>query len=266
MTTDQSRTVTELKSTVSDLLTASERLALCLDFDGTLAPLVEHPDDARLPSETRRYVQRLGDNPAVDVAVISGRALEDVRSRVDVDGLSYAGNHGLELQQGEDVWVHPDVEEHRPTLERTVDRIEGELAAIPGSSVEDKYATVTVHYRRAGTDASSLVIATVQDIVEREARLTMAVDNQTVEIRPDIEQRKGHAVTRLVDVESGTGIIYCGDAQTDVDAFETLASLPNETIEISVGDNLPARGYHLDSPSEVQSFLQWLALESRRET
>jgi trehalose 6-phosphate phosphatase len=252
---------TELRTAVRDMLTDSEEFALCLDFDGTLAPIVEDPNEAALPAATRTQVSSLAANPAVDVAVISGRALEDIRSRVGIDGIGYAGNHGLEIQQGEEMWVHPDVKSHRGAMERTLDRIEQELEAIPGAFVEDKHATAAVHYRRAGTDDSSLVIARVQGIVESEDGLSMEVDNQTVEIRPEIDQRKGEAVMELIDTESGTGIVYLGDAETDVDAFETLAALENDTIQISVGNELPSSGYHLDSPADVEAFLAWLGEE-----
>jgi trehalose 6-phosphate phosphatase len=207
MTTDQRHSLDELKAAISELLTATDRLALCLDFDGTLAPIVDDPAAAEMPDETRAHVQTLAEHPAVDVAIISGRALEDIRSRTGIDGISYAGNHGLELQQGEEVWVHPDVETHRPALEKSLDRIRQDLSDVPGTSVEDKHASATIHYRRATTDDSSFVIAAVEDIVENEDGLTMAVDNQTVEIRQDIDQRKGEEVTELGDIESGVGIV-----------------------------------------------------------
>ena len=261
MTTDQRHGPEELKAAIGELLTATDRLALCLDFDGTLAPIVDDPDEAGMPDETRDHVQTLAEHPAVDVAVISGRALEDVRSRAGIDGISYAGNHGLELQRGEEVWIHPDVETHRPALEKALDRIRQELSGVPGTSVEDKHASATIHYRRANTEDSGFVIAAVEETVENEDGVSMTVDNQTVEIRPDIPQRKGEAVRELIDVQSGMGIVYLGDAQTDVDAFETLAAVPNETVEISVGDTLPAKGYHLDSPAAVQRVLAWLSDE-----
>jgi trehalose-phosphatase len=164
--------------------------------------------------------------------------------------------------------IHESAEEAKEKLEQEVnpdrERIEKELTAVPGAAVEDKYASATVHYRRADTTDSSVVIATVQAVVEGTDGLTMDVDDQIVEIRPEIEQRKGEAVTELVDIETETALIYLGDAQTDVDAFDTLAELSNETISISVGDTLPARGYHLDSPEDVETFLGWLASELGR--
>lgn len=251
----------ELKSTFRDLFAVREKLALCLDFDGTLAPIVQEPDEATLPPETRRHLSVLSSTLDVDIAVISGRALEDIRSRVDVPNVDYAGNHGLEIQKGGDIWVHPAVERHRDGLERACDRLERELAPISGCFVEDKYATATVHHRRADTDDSSLVITTVQDVVEDEDGLSMVVDDQAVEIRPDIDQHKGEAAEELVDIDSETLVVCIGDAQTDVDAFRTLAAIDTETVQVSVDGELPASGHTLESPADVEVFLQWLRTE-----
>lgn len=251
----------ELKSTISELLTVRGKLALCLDFDGTLAPIVADPDEATLPDESRHHLTELAENPTVEIAVISGRALEDIRSRVDVDGIKYAGNHGFELQQAGKTWVHPGVEPHRTALERTCNRLEQELEPLPGCFVEDKRATATVHHRQASTEDGSLAIAIVQDIVESEDGLSMNVDNQAVEIRPEIDRHKGDAVEELIEIDSDTLVVYLGDAETDVDAFRTLAAINDETVHVAVGSDLPASGYHLESPADVQAFLHWLRIE-----
>jgi len=248
----------ELQSALRDLFADRERLALCVDFDGTLAPIVQDPNDATLPTRTRRHLSALADRPAVDVAVVSGRELEDIQARVGVDGLDYAGNHGFELARDGEVWIHPAVERHRDALERTCRRLERELGGIPGCFVEDKYATATVHHRRADTDDGSIAIATVQNVVESEECLSMTVASQSIEIRPDVDQHKGHAVEELVDIDPETVVLYLGDAQTDVDAFKTLAARDDETLHVSVGEELPSSGYYLDSPSDVEAFLSWL--------
>lgn len=248
----------DLQSAVSELFADRERLALCLDFDGTLAPIVEEPADAALPSESRRHLESLAENPTVDIAVISGRALEDIQSRVDVPGLAYAGNHGLERKLESEVWVHPAVERRRGDLERVCRDLERKLEPISGCFVEDKYATATVHHRRADTDDSSHTISTVQNVVEGVDGLSMTVDDQAVEIRPAVDHHKGDAVEALVDIDSRTAVVYLGDAETDIDAFRRLADRDNETLRASVGGELPATGYHLDSPAEVEAFLSWL--------
>jgi trehalose-phosphatase len=89
--------------------TAPGESAIFLDFDGVLAPIVDRPEDAYPPEETRDELRRLTDRYGL-VAVVSGRAGTDVRERVAVDGLVYVGSHGLELDRNADRWRHQIVE------------------------------------------------------------------------------------------------------------------------------------------------------------
>lgn len=79
----------------------SHKLALLLDYDGTLAPIAPHPDLATLPPETKAVLQRLSNHSDVYVAIISGRNVDNVKKMVGIEGITYAGNHGLEI-------LHPD--------------------------------------------------------------------------------------------------------------------------------------------------------------
>lgn len=72
-----------------------------LDYDGTLAPIAPHPDLAILPQETKNVLQRLSNINDVYIAIISGRGVENVKNMVGIEGITYAGNHGLEI-------LHPD--------------------------------------------------------------------------------------------------------------------------------------------------------------
>lgn len=226
-------------------------------LDGTLAPIVQEPDDATLPADSRRHLVGLARSPDVDVVVISGRALDVVRSRVDVEGIEYAGNHGLELRGTGEAWVHPEIERYRPALHRVHEQLDRELEPVAGCFVEDKGATLTVHHRQAAPDEASFVIAAVQTVVEDEEDLSMVVEAQTIEIRPDIDYHEGDAVEELHDVDPETLVIYLGDARTDVDVFRTLAGWDEETVHVSVGIELPASGHQLDSPDDVGQFLRW---------
>lgn len=79
----------------------NHKLALLLDYDGTLAPIATHPDLAILPLETKNVLQRLSNMSDVYIAIISGRNVNNVKSMVGIEGITYAGNHGLEI-------LHPD--------------------------------------------------------------------------------------------------------------------------------------------------------------
>lgn len=251
----------DLKSDIEGLLEDRPNVALCLDFDGTLAPFVSDPEEATLPPRTRKVLTLLSERSTVDIAIISGRAVRDVQSRVNIEGISYAGNHGLELLQGDNVQVHPDAEASREPLERICRRLEGELASISGCVIEDKYASATVHYRRVDPDQIGSVIAAVERLVDPEPTLGMTISNKVVEIRPDTEYGKGAAVETLVETGPNTLVAYLGDAETDVDAFRTLAAMNDPTIRVSVDDTLPASEYDLDTPADVRELLEWLLKE-----
>src|SRR5690606_23488960 len=89
---------TELLASWRDARRRVGRMLVAVDFDGTLTPIVAHPAGAMLPPRAREVLERLGARPDPDVAVVSGRALEDVRERSALDGIYYAGNHGMEIE------------------------------------------------------------------------------------------------------------------------------------------------------------------------
>src|SRR5688572_9669020 len=100
-------------SILSDFI-ARPRLLIACDFDGTLAPIVDQPEEATLPSQVRRLLGKLQALPGVTVAVISGRAVCDLRTRVGIDGVLYAGNHGLEIDAPGILWSSAEARDHRP--------------------------------------------------------------------------------------------------------------------------------------------------------
>lgn len=86
----------------------SHKLALLLDYDGTLAPIAPHPDLAILPVETRNLLTRLSNIPEVHITIISGRGVDNLRNMVGIDNITYAGSHGLEIQHPDgSKFVHP---------------------------------------------------------------------------------------------------------------------------------------------------------------
>ena len=121
------------------------RLVLLLDFDGTLAPIVERPEMAGMPDATRRALERLMAMPGVEVAVVSGRGLADVRDRAAIPGIAYAGNHGMEIHGPGVERIHPEAEAARPLLEEARRRVESAIGGVPGAWVEDKQLTLSVH-------------------------------------------------------------------------------------------------------------------------
>ena len=237
---------------VEDRLGGADRLALCLDFDGTLAPIVEDPDAAAMPDRIEAALEELAATPGVDLAVVSGRGLDDLRERVAVD-CALAGNHGLEIDRGGDRWTHPDVDP--AALDRIRETIAEHVADIEGCHVEDKRLTATVHFRRADVDRGD-VRPLVQSAVDDQPGFEATDGRQIVEVRPSVDWDKGDAVRELVD--DGVGM-YVGDDTTDEDAFRALSDLPQGGVGVLVGDRPSAAEFRVPDVDGVRAFLEWLA-------
>jgi len=241
---------------VLNSIEASDKLLLCLDFDGTLAPIVDDPKAAEMPAETEQAIDRLASKQDIEVAIISGRSLASLRARVEPD-VTLAGNHGLEIERGETEWVHPDVARHRDQLDQVCRTIEQRLIEQSGVFLENKGITATVHYRRAPAGTEQPLRETIQDVTSTVPGLVVTEGKCIFEIRPDVSWNKGNAVEKLLE-ESGTDLaLYLGDDDTDEDAFRVLAGTNH--IGIVVGKDKSAAAYRLDTVEAVQQLLETLA-------
>jgi trehalose 6-phosphate phosphatase len=185
-----------------------ERAAVFLDVDGTLAPIVERPEDAAVPDETRAEVERLAKRYAL-VACVSGREAKDVRQLVGVDGIEYVGVHGLEGD--------PNAERFAAQLEALA-----EEAAWPWKVENKAGVTLTFHYRQADDEHEARRRA--EEVARAATQLGLAphYGRKVLEVRPPVHADKGTAVRRLLDGRPVTRALYAGDDTTDLDAFRGL--------------------------------------------
>lgn len=243
------------------------RMLFAVDFDGTLAPIVERPDAARPLPAARDALRRLAARPDSDVAVVTGRALEDVRARLDLNGIVYAGNHGMEIEGPEIERHHPEAVAARPRLAACAEALRHELANVEGVEIEDKGLTLSVHYRRVDDPT---VARTVPGRVRRccgEAPgLRLTEGKKVVEVRPDVSWDKGRATRFLLDaLEAGGGTLvpalFIGDDRTDEDAFRVLSDRGGGILVGPVPEAGTAAVAGLDSPEQVADFLAALADE-----
>jgi trehalose 6-phosphate phosphatase len=184
------------------------RAAILLDVDGTLAPIVDRPEDARVPDETRHEVARLASRYAL-VACVSGRPGADVKRMVGVDGVAIVGEHGLELA---------------PEAGRWAGRI-ADFARSVDWPAERKPLSVTFHFRRAeDEEAARTYLKRVADRAEAEG-LVPRWGRMVLEVRPPVDANKGSAVRTLVERAAVSRALYAGDDRTDLDAFAGLDGL-----------------------------------------
>jgi trehalose 6-phosphate phosphatase len=198
-------------------------LAIFSDIDGTLAPIVPHPEDARISARARDAIlQLIGEG--VRVAFVTGRALEKARAIVDIPGAYIAANHGLNVAA--DGHVHtPD--EVRPYVEwaQQVVRDASDLH-IPGVVVEDKGPVVAFHYRMA--DSEEEARAAIQAVVaasEAAAHFRLQEGRKVIELRPPLAIDKGTAVETLAGQMGAQSVLTIGDDATDLDMFRGVRNL-----------------------------------------
>ena len=260
------RRMSELPDGLQALDLATERQpAVFYDFDGTLSEIVEDPDSARLVDGAADALTSL--SAACPVAILSGRDLADVRQRIGLPGLWYAGSHGFELT-GPDGTHHqnPEAAASIPVLAGAATDLADQLGHIPGVVVEHKRFGVAVHYRNAARDRVSEVAAAVRTVGQRTA-LRVTTGREVIELRPNIDWDKGktlHWVLDYIRDNEGAGPllpIYLGDDITDEDAFDAV---DDDGVAILVrhsddGDRATAARYALDDPAEVREFTERLA-------
>ncbi|MFH0779221.1 MAG: trehalose-phosphatase [Candidatus Eisenbacteria bacterium] len=204
---------------------------LFLDYDGTLTPIVDDPAGALLPRETRELLRRLSRKPFGRVVVISGRALRDVRKRVGLKNIVYAGNHGLELHGAGFEFRAPVAPEYKSVLERIRDGLEEKVSAISGALVEEKELSLSLHYRRVARKnrlkVKSLFERGVAPYLARK-QVSTTSGKMVLEVRPPCRWNKGAAVRWILRREKSKVKdrpllpIYVGDDKTDEDAFRVL--------------------------------------------
>ena len=247
-------------------LTSHPRVFVGLDFDGTLAPLAAHPGEVRLPEPARTALLRMMELPGVMLGVISGRSLKDLADRVNMPGLMYAGNHGLEMMTPDGgVEIAPGAGAGQHELEQVLAGLAPVIATVPGAWIEDKHLSASVHYRLADEADHGRVELMVKSAMRETSHLSLHSGKRIWEIRPAIHWHKGSALTWFMhrcDVATGAAV-FMGDDLTDYDAFEVLAG----GWGFFVGEGAPSTvSARLDDVQDTVRLLEWMVRVRREAT
>jgi trehalose 6-phosphate phosphatase len=239
--------------------------AVFFDFDGTLSDIVNNPDSAVLVAGAAEALTALA--ARCPVAILSGRDLADVRQRIGLPGLWYAGSHGFELTGPYGAHhENPEAAASIPVLEQAATEVTNQLGGFPGVVVEHKRFGVAVHYRNAARDRVGEVTAAVRSAGQRTS-LRVTTGREVIELRPNIDWDKGKTLRWVLDyIRDNEGQdsllpIYLGDDITDEDAFDAVH---DDGIAILVrhnddGDRATAAQYALDNPDRAREFTDRLA-------
>jgi trehalose 6-phosphate phosphatase len=233
-------------------------ILLLLDFDGTLSPIASSPDQARLPRDAGKVLKALASRPRVKLAILSGRALGDVRRRVGIPSAYYSGNHGLEIKGPGLSFLHPSAKLSRGDLKALAALARRAFAKIPGALVEYKGLGVALHGRRVAPANRTAFLSAVEwlqgSVPGR--KLLWRRGLEVWEALPRVSWNKGRAAALLVDRLGGPFPIAIGDDLTDEDLFAAVNGLG---LTIHVGAGGASRAFFsVDGPGEVRRFLESL--------
>ena len=234
-------------------------LALFLDYDGTLTPIVDRPEQATLSADMRSLLTRLAER--CTLAIISGRDRQNVQDMVRLDTLIYAGSHGFDIA-GPD-GLHLEYDEATcslPDLERAERQLREHLGNIEGALVERKRFAIAVHSRLVADPDIGRIEETVDQICQEYAGLRQMRGKKVFELQPDVAWGKGHAVLWLRETlgldRPQVVTIYIGDDVTDEDAFRAIAHHGiGLGIIVTASTSETQAPYYLRDCGEVQQFL-----------
>jgi trehalose 6-phosphate phosphatase len=267
------RQIADLPDALESESQLSERLAgrmpaVFLDYDGTLTPIVDRPEDALISDRMRQAVRRAAER--FPVAVVSGRDRKVVQQLMGVDDLIVAGSHGFDIWSPSGGAIErQEGTEFKELLEEVRRRLESELGGIQGALVEPKSNSVAAHYRLVSEAERPRVERVVRQILdEHPDELKVTPGKMVYEIQPKIDWDKGKAVLYLLQAlgleRDDVVPVYLGDDTTDEDAFRALSGrgigvFVGRADDPEVAGRKTAADYALKSIEDVERLLDALA-------
>jgi trehalose 6-phosphate phosphatase len=248
---------------ISEKINKADEIFLFLDYDGTLVSFKNRPQDVVTSNEVKTVVSSLLQKHNFKVVIVTGRTLSEIKELLDLDRLSYAALHGLQIQlsNGKNYnWKSSN--DFQKILINIKNHSEKEFQNEKGIYLEDKEFTLAFHYRMLAKEKIKDVVDRFIEIVKNEDifnKIDILHGSKVIEVRP-AGWDKGKAVELISSSENSknTLAIYIGDDNTDEDAFQYLN---NKGLTIFVSNNTnrsSSAQYWLKNPDEVLNFLKSL--------
>jgi trehalose 6-phosphate phosphatase len=257
---------------IDDLVRRSKKVALFLDYDGTLAQIVHDPSRAFISEKTRDALQSL--TRLCTIGILSGRDVEAVRKFVGLKGVIYAGSHGFDIIMADGKRIdNPRWDAFLPSLDAAEKELNLLTKGIPGALVERKRFGIAVHYRMVDSAHTKEVREVFEKVASSFSRdLRTSEGKKVFELLPNVAWDKGKALLFLLrvlerdDHEDGKFLpVFIGDDLTDEDGFRVLRRrgmgiLVSESGSKGREKKTSSQGtlarYFLRDPDEVRLFLE----------
>lgn len=248
-----------------------KRLFFFLDYDGTLTPIAKTPEEAVLPQETKQLLKNLLKTKKCELAIISGRTLQELKKNVGLRNIIYAGSHGFEIEGPNFKFKYPLPHKYNTILKQIRNELHKKLSDVKGIIIEDKRYSVCLHYRLVNSAFVPQVRSCFRHLLQphlRQKQIVIYRGKSVLEARPNLDWNKGKTVLWLLEkissAHKATSIfsIYIGDDITDEDAFKILKA-KGLTIFVGKPRKFHAK-YYLYNTNEVIGFLRQ-ALEAVKE-
>lgn len=256
MTTD----VADLAETLCGVYSEGGELMLLFDFDGTLAPIVEHPDHAVLQIGVRRTLEILTRLPRIHVGVISGRELKDLKARIGISNLFLAGTGGLELDFRGVCVTHPRAGTAVAELVELATSLRNWPLAYPGLWIQTKRLGITIHFRQVCPGDVENLVQRLRGVLARfQPSLQLIAGPMAIEVVPSLGWNKGSAVRLFLNSIPATKrlVLFAGDSENDIDAFEAVSQVGGVTV--GVGVDVPGfPSFQFSTPAELHTWLTCL--------
>ena len=241
---------------------------LITDIDGTISQTALTPQQAEVTPLCRQYLSALC-NPLALVAAISGRPAAEVKSMINIDGMVYIGNHGLERWSGGHSEFTKDVQDYSKVIKAAIEELTP-LLSIKGISIDNKRVTATIHYRPCHNPQSAErnILSAIENSPHARG-LRIIQERMAIDLLPPVKVDKGTATLALIQEYNLQGGVYLGDDLTDVDAFRAVHAachdLDFQGFAIGViSQEMPEKlaeeaDFTLNGVNDVERFLKWLS-------
>ncbi|XP_074279682.1 putative trehalose-phosphate phosphatase 2 isoform X2 [Silene latifolia] len=256
-------------------------IAVFLDYDGTLSPIVNDPDTAFMTDKMRTVVHDVAS--CFPTSIISGRSRDKVYEFVKLDNIYYAGSHGMDImaplhplktvnfkfhakavdRKGNKLAIYQPANKYLPEIKQK--SLIEKTSVIDGVQIEDNKFCMSVHFRNMLDQDLNELEHKVNSVLEEHPNFRLTRGKKVLEIRPPVDWDKGHALEYLLDslgLSSSNDVlpIYIGDDTSDEDAFKRIhQKRQGYSIIVTSKPRETWASYSLYDTSEVMLFLEHLA-------